>query len=580
MQNNISDLVSNTLELDESSVWVLDKTRKFGYSDGAESEQYLRKVLSESSDISSNSYELETYIKDWNSEYHLSRKRAQLLKGFNYDRSKKVLEVGCGCGAITRFLGETFDNVTAIEGSIARAGIARMRTKDLDNVSIICAPFQEIKFKEKFDIIFCIGVFEYSNMFVDHPEPYDYILKYFYEILNPGGEIVIAIENQFGLKYFSSSTEDHSAVMFDGLEGYPRFRGRNAKTFGYNELSNLIHRYFRSIQYYFPFPDYKMPSCILSEQFLNKADVGEMVGGFYKQTNYLGDRKPLFDEKLVWLEIDKNKMTHFFSNSFLVFASKSDMVNPKLDVLGLIYSENRVEKFQTITKFLDKSNNEIFAHKYLINGKVRENSNCISLSESQTKWINGLSLHTQMLKLSKDKNLTLNELFEPAIIWINTLRAKSELKDGVLTLDGKYIDCIWKNSYIIGGECEFIDIEWTYIENFTLNRLVIKSLFEYLNDVTRMSDLNPLLTVNSKMSFIIKVASTLGIKLHKNDFEMFIETESKIAEVVNGHMNTRLWKYYINLELKNRALANGLLRNFRLLKRISNKVRNLVNHSY
>ena len=148
MQNNINDLVSNKLELDENSVWVLDKTKIFGYSDGVESEQYLLKVLTESSDVSSNSYELETHIKDWNSEYHLSRKRSQLLRGFNFDRSKKVLEVGCGCGAITRFLGETFNNVTAIEGGIARAGIARMRTKELHNVSIVCAPFQEIKFKE------------------------------------------------------------------------------------------------------------------------------------------------------------------------------------------------------------------------------------------------------------------------------------------------------------------------------------------------------------------------------------------------------------------------------------------------
>jgi 16S rRNA A1518/A1519 N6-dimethyltransferase RsmA/KsgA/DIM1 with predicted DNA glycosylase/AP lyase activity len=135
----------------------------------------LEKVFTKSADLSSNSYELEQYIRDWSTEYHLSRNRSQLLRGFDFDKRKKVLEVGCGCCAITRFLGETFEDVLAIEGSEIRARLARLRTKNMDNVSILSAPFQEIKFKERFDIIFCIGVFEYSNMFVIAADPYDFV---------------------------------------------------------------------------------------------------------------------------------------------------------------------------------------------------------------------------------------------------------------------------------------------------------------------------------------------------------------------------------------------------------------------
>ena len=157
---SVQSIVSNELRQDASSVWVLAGHDRFGYSDGAESEKYLDQVFRAASDLSTTSAELEEWIKDWPSEYHLTVKRAQLLSGFRFDRGLKVLEVGCGCGAITRFLGENFDDVVSVEGSINRARLARLRTRDLPGVTILCAPFQEIRFSRKFDIVFCIGVYE------------------------------------------------------------------------------------------------------------------------------------------------------------------------------------------------------------------------------------------------------------------------------------------------------------------------------------------------------------------------------------------------------------------------------------
>ena len=241
----IKSIVKNELIQDEFQVWRLKEHNRFPYSDGASSEKYLRKVFRDAKDLSSRSSELGNYIKDWTSEYYLSKKRSQLLSGFSFDRSAKVLEVGCGCGAITRFLGETFDQVVSVEGSINRARLARQRTKDLDSVSIICSPFQEINFSQKFDIIFCVGVFEYSASFIKGEDPYDAALQYFSSILSPGGMVVIAIENQFGLKYFNGSHEDHLGLPFEGIEGYHRKPGK-ARTFGKVELENRLRKYFTS----------------------------------------------------------------------------------------------------------------------------------------------------------------------------------------------------------------------------------------------------------------------------------------------------------------------------------------------
>jgi hypothetical protein len=65
MQKDIRNIIENDVELDESSVWVLLEKKHFAYSEGRTSENYLKKVFLSAHDISSDSYELEEWIKDW-----------------------------------------------------------------------------------------------------------------------------------------------------------------------------------------------------------------------------------------------------------------------------------------------------------------------------------------------------------------------------------------------------------------------------------------------------------------------------------------------------------------------------------
>jgi len=517
-------------------IWTLAAQKEFDYSDGQTAERYLGKVLNKANDLSSDSFELEKFIKDWPSEYHLSRKRAQLLSCFEFDQSKKVLEVGCGCGAITRFLGETFDHVLAVEGSPVRSRLARLRTKNMQNVSIICAPFQELKFREHFDIIFCIGVYEYSNEFIADPDPYDTVLQYFHNTLKSDGILVVAIENQFGLKYFASRREDHTGIKFDGLEGYPHF-GNKAKTFGYEDLENRLRKYFAQTKFYFPYPDYKLPSCILTKQFFEKVKLGELVGNVSSR-DYFYNQKSIFDEKLVLIEIDKNNQLPFFSNSFLVFAGKTKISSTGFRHLGLIYTTDRLKKFQTITRFVEQKNGSIWAEKDPIYGITEIKDGKLTLRSLKDKWIDGLSIQMQLMKRSKERYISINELFTPCKKWLKQLKRISLFQENELWLDGKYVDCIWRNSYIQGNQCLFIDLEWEWEDKIRLKIIVIRSIYLFLNDLSSLSGISPVLKKRSMKQLISTIAETIGIKIHNKDFNEFFQLHAEIMNIVYGSNKT------------------------------------------
>jgi SAM-dependent methyltransferase len=530
--------VENNLVLDENSIWILPERKPFSYADG--SEKYIEKVISHTNDLSSNSYELEKEIRDWPSEYHLSRKRSQLLRGFDFNRSKNVLEVGCGCGAITRFLGENFDHVVSIEGSQNRAKIARLRTKGMKNVNILCAPFQEINFREKFDLIFCIGVFEYSAVFVDAEDPFDLILEYFNDVLTPDGSIIIAIENQFGLKYFSSSREDHTGVMFDGIEGYTNYGSKKAKTFGYGELKSRINMHFKKVDFYFPYPDYKTPSCVLSHRFLTNINAGELIGKF-ETSPYLKNRKPLFNEKLATIEIEKNRMLPHFSNSFLVVAGKHENSLIKFNKLGIIYSENRVKKFQTVTTINERNDFSIVVNKSPINGSDEVFSKLLSLRKCESEWYEKLSIHAQIMQRIKERDLSVEELFKPIKSWFKTIYSLSNEEDCKKKVDGKYIDCIWSNCFNIKGQCKFIDIEWKWHTSICIKTLLIRSFYSFFNDILFSRYLNRTVKNRSRMALIKSISKDLGIVIRWKDFKDFCKMEAQLSKTVYGKSYFSVW---------------------------------------
>ena len=203
-----------------------EKAESLDYSDGVEVEDRLLRIVSNTVDRSTFSLELADSITDWPSEYHLSRQRHCLLRPLDIPNGARVLELGCGCGAITRFLGEIGAEVVAVEGGLNRARIAAERCRDLPNVRVVADNLLRFESDESFDYALLIGVLEYAAVFSDQANPFEHYLRCVIRRLAPGGRVVVAIENKLGLKYFNGCSEDHLAVSYVGVQIFTRTEAR------------------------------------------------------------------------------------------------------------------------------------------------------------------------------------------------------------------------------------------------------------------------------------------------------------------------------------------------------------------
>lgn len=147
-------------------IWYRSDYAGIPYSDGDIVENKIADIIKNATDISIMSDELRTHCIDWPSHYYLNKDRVNLLRPFTTQlKNSDVLEIGAGCGAITRFLGECNANVFALEGSKRRASIAKSRCRNLPNVEVVSENFTEFKLDFQFDVVTLIGVLEYANLF-------------------------------------------------------------------------------------------------------------------------------------------------------------------------------------------------------------------------------------------------------------------------------------------------------------------------------------------------------------------------------------------------------------------------------
>ena len=280
------------------------------YSDGDVEDEIL-KICKSGQDIQA----LLRSTDRWPLLYHLSDVRENVLDWYGFDPEANLLEIGAGCGAISGLFCRKVKRVVAIDLSKRRSTINAVRNGGLGNLEILVGNFEDIEIEEKFDYVTLIGVLEYSGYYISKgTDPYEAMLKKVKKFLKPGGRLIIAIENKFGLKYWGGAAEDHTGGFFDGIEDYRKVDG--VRTFSRPEITKLLKSAgFSENTFYYPMPDYKLPDTVYSDEFLPKPGMLEHVTDVYDRERFV-----LFNESSAYDALIRDGQFPYFANSFLIIS--------------------------------------------------------------------------------------------------------------------------------------------------------------------------------------------------------------------------------------------------------------------
>ena len=287
------------------------------YSDGAIEDELLEIVQNHSEQ------EYGAIIRErssWPVLYHLSHCRQNIFEWIPFKKTDNVLEIGAGCGAVTGCLADKAGKVTCIELSEKRSLVNAYRNQNRENIEILLGNFEDVErnLTETYNYITLIGVLEYGALYISGEQPYENFLKICKRHLKPKGKLIIAIENKLGMKYWAGCREDHNGQYFEGIEGYSRTNG--AQTFSRLEVEELLHcAGLEDMAFYYPYPDYKLPLSIYSDDYLpNPADLHTNV------LNYDRDRLVLFDEAKAFASVIRAGVFPIFANSYLIIAGSEE----------------------------------------------------------------------------------------------------------------------------------------------------------------------------------------------------------------------------------------------------------------
>lgn len=341
------------------------------YRDGAEDD--VLRIIAAASDRASTSVEMLAAASGWAQRYHVDPTRANILRCIDLPAGARVLEIGAGCGAITRYLGEQGAVVDALEPVAVRAASASLRTVDLADVQVFVGELADVPAEPVYDVVVVIGVLEYVGAGGADPAPYAEFLAGVRDRLAEGGTLVLAIENQLGVKYLVGSPEDHTNRVFDSVEGYPR--GGRARTFSRRELERMLQTAGLAPATRVAFPDYKMTRAVLGELPEAARSLLYRTPNF-PSPDWRAARPRLADERAVWQTLVEAGLELEFGNSFLVLAGKG-RPSPLWPAGqgGVFFSTDRRTELMTRTVIEAAGNSVVLRRSRLVEdapaGKVR-----------------------------------------------------------------------------------------------------------------------------------------------------------------------------------------------------------------
>ncbi|MGQ8873600.1 SAM-dependent methyltransferase [Paenibacillus sp. TSA_86.1] len=428
----------------------------------------------------------------WKIFDQLTRMRRSLLNWYSFKSDSSLLEIGGGFGALTGLFCDVCREVVSAERYKNRAEQIYVRHQNRNNLTVYAGRIEEMPIEKKFDYITLIGSLEYKGNGSKDKKIYSDYLNILKGWLNPGGKLLVAVENRLGVKYLCGAPDRYTGIPFAGINQYPT--GSSGYSFSKQELVDIIELAgFQHHKFYYPLPDYRLPQLIYSEDYIPNTSVGERVIPYYTNSaSLVAYENDLYDDFV------ENKVLDVFCNSFLVECSiDSDFC----DVVYAAVSTDRGRKEGFATKI--HSNDMVSKTPLYAEGKqqlegIKSNLDYISnngVSVIETEIFEGtlkmpfvksstLSDYLKMI-IKTDSNQFLS-LFD--LLYTEILRSSNHSNqtnsslygydnqiDYGIILEKAFIDMIPINCFFQDGKLVFFDQEFVR-ENYPAKYILFRAI--------------------------------------------------------------------------------------------------------
>lgn len=464
-------------------------------------DQKITKYIDENPD--GNFEEVLKQDDSWQVYFQLSELRWGLYSWYNFGKDAALLEIGAGFGALTGLFCQKCKHVVVTERSRSRAEALVKRHRKVLDLEVYVGDVLSMDFRYKFDYVVLTGILERQGKGSEERKVYAEYLQKLKALLAPGGKLLLAVENRFGLKYICGAEEPHTGRPFDGLNHYPQ--GTGGYSFSKEELNDILKLAgLPTCKFYYPLPDYKLPQIIYSQNYLPRTRVGERLVPYYvKKDSLVAVETDLYDD------IVENGVFEFFANSFLVECSDGaepcsvDFATVTPDRGHKCASITAVYRNRTVTKeAVFKEGCESIRKLY---GNIQE------LKEQRIPVIE-MQMEGDMIRMPfveeqlasaylkqgvLEKRIDLYAYFEHLLDYIrqSSKQVSSEknalllwAKEGGMVKEGEescydfgvilskaYIEMIPMNAFWVGGDFLFFDQEFVY-SNYPANYVLFRAL--------------------------------------------------------------------------------------------------------
>lgn len=244
--------------------------------------------------------------------YALAELRENVLEWYDFKKEGRLLQVGADYGALTGLFLKKVSEVTVLDPSEESLNVVKMRYRGTEHLKLSCgtlagaagaeaAPASEAGAAENgtvepaaperlsggFDYVTVIGT-------LTAEETLSRQLEAAKALLAPGGVLLLAVCNTFGIKYFAGAERDEITATK-------------------KELKNLLP----GGRFFYPVPDYKIANEIYSDSYLPKK--GDLTGAL---TVYDYPQYTSMEVGAAYDAVCEDGQFDNFTNSFLVIWEK------------------------------------------------------------------------------------------------------------------------------------------------------------------------------------------------------------------------------------------------------------------